>query len=197
MSKSSKLDYSHILSEMQARHRKIEADLTDQGIKFYPPTTAGERARTLWRRIKHPLLRGASVEITVAAVKLEWHREELRRARTILIDMNLIKPRADGRYLLGSLGPFSKFDELIRDEYLDLKLLEDVVLALSAIMGKSKTHEKPPSSSASQIWGGKDMVSRRVIRHDDCFARERRLGDETRKDARPVIPGHLLRLIGA
>ena len=145
-------DHVHTLSDMQKRFRTIEADLTDQGIKFYPPTTAGERARTLWRHVKQRLLRGAAVEITVSSLKLDLHREELRRARTILTDMELIKPRADGRYVLGRLGPFSKIDELIRDEYLDLKLAEEVVVALSAIMRKSKTHERPRPSSASQNW---------------------------------------------
>jgi len=138
---------------MQKRFRKIEADLVDQGIKFYPPTTAGECARTLWRRIKQRLLRGAAVEITASALKLDWHREELRRARTILIGMELLRPRADGRYMLGRLGPFSRIDELIRDQYFDLKLLEDVVVALSAIAGKSKTHERPRPPSASQNSG--------------------------------------------
>ena len=47
--------------------------------------------------------------------------------------MELIVPRADGRYVLGRLGPFSRIDELIRDHYLDLKLMEGVMIALSAI----------------------------------------------------------------
>ena len=114
------------LSAMQERHRKIEADLLDQKIKLYPASTAGERARSLWRHIKQRLLRGAAVEMTASALKLDWHREELRRARAILIGMELIKLRADGRYVLGRLGPFSRIDELIRDQYFDLKLLEDV-----------------------------------------------------------------------
>ena len=135
------------------KNREIEADLRDQGIKFYPTTTAGERARTLWRRIKQRLLRGTAAEITISALKLDWHREELRRAKMILIDMELIKPRADGRYMLGQLGPFGRIDDLIRDQYLDLKLLEDIVLALSAIGGKSKTHERPRSSRPSQNSG--------------------------------------------
>ncbi len=147
------------LSEMLERHRKIESDLLDQGIKLYPPTTAGERARTLWRHIKGQLLSGAAVEITASALRLDWHREELRRARMILIDMELIKPRADGRYVLGRLGPFSRIDELIRDQYLDLKLMEEVVVALSAITSiatKSKTHERPGPSSASQSPGARN-----------------------------------------
>jgi hypothetical protein len=123
---------------MHARHRKIEADLVDQEIKFYPPTTAGERARTLWRQIKERLLGGAAVEPTASALKLDWHREELRRARAILIEMGLVRPTADGRYVLGHLGPFSRIDELIRDEFFWLKQLEMVVVATAAIT-KSKT----------------------------------------------------------
>ena len=151
MLRNSKADYPRTFSELQKRFRKIEADLVDQGIKLYPHTTAGERARTLWRRIKQRLLRGAAVEITASALKLDWHREELRRARLILIEMELIKPRADGRYMLGRLRPFSRIDELIRDQYLDLKLLEDVVIAVNAIMTKSKTHQRPRPSSASHV----------------------------------------------
>jgi hypothetical protein len=79
---------------------KIKTDLRDQRIKLYPLTTAGERARTLWRRIKLALLRGAAVELTISALKLDWHREELMRAKSILIDMELIRPRVDGYYLL-------------------------------------------------------------------------------------------------
>jgi hypothetical protein len=159
MFRDGKSDYAGTLSGMQKRFRKIEADLIDQGIKFYPPTTAGERARTLWRRIKRPLLRGASVEITVAALGLDWHREQLRRARMILKGMDLIELRADDRYVLGQLGPFAKIDELIRDQYLDLKLLEAVVMELSALMPKSKTHQTPRSTPASHGMSSSACVS--------------------------------------
>ena len=139
------------ISEMHEQFRKIEADLRDQNIKFYPHGRSGESARSLWQLIKQPLLRGASVEITTSALKLDWHREDLRRARAVLIDMELIKPRADGRYVLGQLGPFSKIDELIRDEFLFLKLAEAAVVALSAIMPKSKTHKKPRPFSVTKF----------------------------------------------
>ena len=134
---SNKLDYARTLSDMQKRFRKIEADLSDQGIKFYPPTTAGERARTLWQSMKERLLGGAALEITRSALNLDWHPEELRRAKTILIDMELIKPREDGRYVLGRVGPFSKIDELIRDDFFVLRLAEAAIVALSAILPKS------------------------------------------------------------
>ena len=90
------------------------------------------------------------MEITASALKLDWHREELRRAKTILVEMELIKPSADGRYVLGPLGPFSKIDELIRDEYFFLRLAHEAVVALSALTPKSKTQERPCPSSASQ-----------------------------------------------
>ena len=60
----------------------------------------------------------------------------------ILVDMGLIKPTADGRFVLGPLGPHSRIDELIRDQFFDFKLLEGVVVELSAIMQKSKTQGK-------------------------------------------------------
>lgn len=146
-------DYVRTLSDIQKWLRNIETDLAEQGIKLYPSTTAGERARTLWRRLKVPLLRGAAVEITISELKLDWHREELRRARAILIDMELIKLRGDSRYVVGRLGPFSKIDELILDEYFFLRLVQAAGVALSALMPKSKTHERRRSSPASQTSG--------------------------------------------
>ena len=121
--------------------RQIEASLLDQGIKLFPPTRSGESARYLWLQIKPYLLRGAPVDISISALNLDWHREELKRAKTILIEMELIKRRDDGRYVLGQLGPFSKIDELIRDQYFFLKLAEAVVLALGTILPKSKTQK--------------------------------------------------------
>jgi hypothetical protein len=151
--RSSRFDSKQSLSDMRGEICKIKTDLRDQRIKLYPLTTAGERARTLWRRIKLALLRGAAVELTISALKLDWHREELRRAKSILIDMELIRPRVDGYYLLGRLGPYSKIDEVLRDEFFFLKLAEEVLLALNAIMPKSKTHERPGPPSASQNFG--------------------------------------------
>ena len=68
--------------------------------------------------------------------------------------MELIKPSADGRYVLGRLGPYSKIDELLRNEFFFLKLAEAAMLALSALAPKSKTHEGSRPSSASQSSGG-------------------------------------------
>ena len=134
--------WSGVLAEAREMIRGVEADLHDQEIKLYPSTKTGERARSLWRKIKPRLLRGGAVEITTSVLRLKLHREELRRARTILVDMGLIKPTADGRFVLGPLGPHSRIDELIRDQFFDLKLLEGVVVGLSAIMQKSKTQGK-------------------------------------------------------
>ena len=126
-------DYGRFLSDTKNQLQKIAADLLDQEIKLYPATRAGGHARSLWRQIKERLLRGAAVEITASALKLDWHREELRRAKAVLITMELIKPRGDGLYVLGSLGPFSRIDELIREEFFWLTQLEMVVVAIAAI----------------------------------------------------------------
>ena len=137
------------MADPQAKIRKIEADLLDQDIKLFPATKTGERARLLWLRLKPQLLRGDAVETTVSALHLDLHREELKRARGVLVEMGLIKPRSDGRYILGSLGPCGRIDELIRDEFLNLKFLEGVVVALAAIT-KSKTRRKGSTRHASQ-----------------------------------------------
>lgn len=50
--------------------RQIETSLLDQGIKLFPPTGSGERARSLWLQIKPRLLRGAPVDISISA--LNW-----------------------------------------------------------------------------------------------------------------------------
>jgi len=186
MYRSSEPNHDYTLSDMQKRFRKIETDLIEQGIKLYPPTTSGERARTLWRRIKEQLLRGAAVEVTASSLKLKWHREELRRARMVLIDMELIKSRADGRYVLGQLGPFSRIDELIRDQYFDLKLLEDVVIDIVAITRKSKTQERGSPSSASQNWA-LQIAHRHVATSPDSPALEGQSGPIWRAPRFPLL----------
>jgi hypothetical protein len=130
------------VSQLRKAIGRAEADLLDQGVKLYPRTRTGERARSLWLQIKRRLLRGAAVEITASALGLAWHRQGLKRAREVLVEMGLIKPRADGCYVLGPLGPFSMIDKLIREQFFDLKLLEEVVVALSEITSKSKTRGK-------------------------------------------------------
>jgi hypothetical protein len=66
---------------------------------------------------------------------LSWHREELRRARAVLIEMELIRQRADGLYLLGR---YDLIDELVRDSFLDLKAVEEVLVALSGVVSQVK-----------------------------------------------------------
>jgi hypothetical protein len=126
------------MADSRSKIREIEANLTDQGIKLFPATKTGERAQLLWLRLKPQLLRGDAVETTVSALHLDLHREELKRARVVLVEMGLIKPRVDGRYVLGSLGPCGRIDELIRDEFLNLKLLESLVILLASIGERPK-----------------------------------------------------------
>jgi hypothetical protein len=137
------------IAEERKKIRRIETDLVDQGIKFFPATEPGGRARSLWNQIRPSLLRGGAVEITAFALGLKWHRQELKRARDILVEMALIRSREDGRFVLGRIGPFSAIDELIREEFFLLKILEGVAVAIAAIT-KSKTQKKRRRLVASQ-----------------------------------------------
>jgi hypothetical protein len=124
------------LSTAREKVRQLEADLVDQGIKLFPNTQVGQRAHSLWGKIKLHLLRGGSVDVRCSTLKLAWHREELRRARSLLVGLQLIRPRSDGLYVLGQYDPL---DELARERFLDLKLLEGLLVGLSGFMAKSKT----------------------------------------------------------
>jgi hypothetical protein len=171
MSESSNDDYGRFLTDTKKQLRKLEADLLDQGIKFYPGTKAGDRARTLWLLIKLRLLRGVPIRITISALGLDWHREELKRARSILVEMELIKRRDDGGYVLGPLGPYSRIDEVIREEFFVLKLLEDAVIAVCSIT-KSKTREEARPSQASHRRGCNDNPSSNARDRRECPRRD-------------------------
>jgi hypothetical protein len=119
--------------------RKLEADLVDQGIKLFPNTQVGQRAHSLWGKIKPHLLRGGAVDIKCSILKLAWHREDLRRAKGVLVEMGLIRRRGDGLYAAGHCNPL---DELARERFLDLKLLEGVLVGLSGLTGKSNTRKR-------------------------------------------------------
>src|SRR6202795_1223804 len=96
-------------ADRRAEVRELEADLLNQGIKLFPTTKTGERARILWMRLRKHLLRGGSVEISPSALGLNWHRQEMKRVREVLVGMELIRPRSDGRYVLGR---YDRLDEL-------------------------------------------------------------------------------------
>jgi hypothetical protein len=71
--------------------RGIEADLRGQGVTMFPPTTSGIRAEQLWQKARATLLRGQAIEMTLCGLGLGWHRQELKRARDILVEMGLIR----------------------------------------------------------------------------------------------------------
>ena len=123
------------LSDLCERIGQIEADLHDQGVKLFPNTRAGHDAQVLWRKIKQHLFRGGAVQITASVLRLSWHREELRRARNVLIAMELIKRRSDDLYVLGR---YDQLDELVRDRFLELRAVEAVMVALNGIVNPVK-----------------------------------------------------------
>jgi hypothetical protein len=132
-------DGSLSTAAVREKIKQLEADLADQGLKLFPNTRAGQRAHLLWCRIREPLIRGVGVQITASTLRLRWHRQELKRARDVLVEMRLIRTRADGLYVLGTYDPV---DELAREASLDLRLMEGVLGALGGLMGKSKTQKR-------------------------------------------------------
>src|SRR5690242_19037868 len=113
----------------------LEADLHDQGVKLFPNTRAGHHAQLVWRKVKQHLFRGGAVQITTSSLKLSLHREELRRARNVLHEMGLIKPRLDGLYVLGR---YDWLDEEVREQFSELKIVEEVLVALSSLVSQVK-----------------------------------------------------------
>jgi hypothetical protein len=71
---------------------------------------------------------------------LSWHREELKRARSVLIDVGLIRRRADGLYVLGRNN---WLDEEVRDRFSELRAVEEIMVALARLIPKSKTQCSP------------------------------------------------------
>jgi hypothetical protein len=127
--------HSRWMNDLRDKIRELEADLQDQGLKLFPNTRAGHDAQVLWRRIKQHLFRGGAVQITASALRLSWHREELRRARNVLIGMELIKRRSDDLYVLGR---YDQLDALVRDRFLELRAVEAVMVALNGLVNPVK-----------------------------------------------------------
>jgi hypothetical protein len=128
-------DSAKWFAQTRDRIREVEADLHDQGVKLFANTRAGHHAQLLWRKVKQHLFRGGAVQITTSSLKLGLHREELRRARNVLVDMELIKRRPDGLYVLGR---YDWLDEEVRDRFSELKVVEEVLVALSGIVNQVK-----------------------------------------------------------
>jgi hypothetical protein len=126
-----------LMTDLHEKIRKLETDLREQGIALFPNTRSGQHAELLWRKIKRHLFRGGAVQIRRGVLKLDLHREELRRARSVLIQMELIKSRIDGLYVLGR---YDWLDQEVRDRFFELKLAEALLVYLSAFVPKSKTH---------------------------------------------------------
>jgi len=135
------------IRELRQAIRQAKADLLDQGLKLFPSTRTGHHAQLLWRKVKQHLFRGGAVQITTSSLKLGLHREELRRARNVLVDMELIKRRPDGLYVLGR---YDWLDEEVRDRFFDLMLVKSLLVSLSAFLPKSKIHTARARSRASQ-----------------------------------------------
>jgi hypothetical protein len=134
-------------ADLRGQVKQVEADLADQGIKLFPNTKVGQRAYSLWLKIRTQLVRGGAVQITPSALGLNWQRQEMNPPRHELVEMALIRRRADGLYVI---GPHDPLDEPVRDRFAELKALEQVMVGLSGLMPKSKTQNRKTDSRASQ-----------------------------------------------
>jgi len=126
--------------------RQAEADLLREGVKPFPITQPGLDAYKLWHLIKPRLLRGLSLELTPTNLRVDWHRQKLKRARDVLVDLELIRPTQNGSYVLGR---YSRLDDLTREGLLDVHIVREVHLILGTLLKKSKIQSKPAHSCAS------------------------------------------------
>jgi hypothetical protein len=126
--------------EVRNNIREVRGDLTNHGLKLFPATQAGLHAHLLWCHIRQRLFLGGTIGITLSALQLRWHRQELKRARDILVEMELIRPRPDGLYVLGR---YARLDDEVRERFVELRAIEKVMVSFDGIMGKSKTHRRP------------------------------------------------------
>ena len=124
------------LTSCWATIQRVEADLLEEGVKPFPISQAGLSAYHLWNFIKQRLFRGVSLELTPTELKLAWHRQQLKRARGVLLDMGLIRQTEDDRYVLDR---YSFMDDLTREELLNVHLMREANLILGRLMPKSKT----------------------------------------------------------
>lgn len=111
--------------------QRVEADLLREGVKPFPVNQAGLDAYNLWHLIKKRLFCGTSLELTPAELRLAWHRQRLRRARGVLLEMELIRRTESGHYVLGR---YCRMDDLTREELLNLHLMREVNLILGSLM---------------------------------------------------------------
>jgi hypothetical protein len=79
--------WSADLAEPWEKTRQFEAELLQDGVKPYPISQSGLDAYNLWKLIKSRLFRGLSLELSPTELKLSWHRQRLKRARCVLMDM--------------------------------------------------------------------------------------------------------------
>lgn len=100
--------------ELCKQIRELEANLREQGITLFPLSRDGHRAHLLWQKINQHLFRGGAVQITAGVLNLAWHRQQLKRARQVLVEMELIKRRSDGLYVLGC---YDSLDEEVRQRF--------------------------------------------------------------------------------
>jgi len=138
------------LAEHSKSIQQAEADLLREGVKPFPITQPGLDAYKLWHLIKQRLLRGLSLELTPTKLRLDWHRQKLKRARDVLVDLELIRQTQNGRYVLGR---YNRLDDIMREDLLSVHAAREVWLMMGRLIQSQKPRRKRGSIAVTKARG--------------------------------------------
>ena len=99
-------------------------------VGLFPRGKVGHHALILWNQIRGPLLRGDTIQISVKVLGLKMHRQQLKRARDAMIEIDLIRPTGKDHY---RLGRYDACEELVRQEFQFLCGVERLYRLLKSI----------------------------------------------------------------
>jgi len=107
--------------------------VNDLEVRLFPKGRVGDHALAIWKRIRQRLLKGETVEITVKALDLHMHRQELKRARDAILAIKLIQPAGESSHY--ELGEYDELEQMIREEMHLLFEVEDLRRFVSTFVG--------------------------------------------------------------
>ena len=107
----------------------------DLRVRLYPRGKVGDHALALWKIISEPLLRGECIEITVKALGLDMHRQELKRARDAMLATQLIQPAGESSQY--ELGEYDPYEQLFREEMHFLYGVEELCRIIGTFASRS------------------------------------------------------------
>ena len=106
----------------------------DLEVRLFPRGKVGSHALAIWKRISVPLIRGECIKITIKALNLDMHRQELKRARDAMLAIKLIQPAGGSSQY--ELGEYDELEQMIREEMHFLYGVEELCRLLGALGGR-------------------------------------------------------------